>query len=141
MSNSKYLNAEDKNINALHLKIDALQAEASQIRATNARLTAALEYYASEKNWYQTNNNLHIYMTIGSLDTEGPNWIGGRAARIALAATGTEELAAIRGAMRDLDYIDGMRDKSISCQREGCTCTYDFARQALVALKKYFGGI
>lgn len=53
-------------------------------------LREALEYYANEKNWYDTSGN-GIRMVIASLDTEGQNWLGGRAARQALSRIPGEE--------------------------------------------------
>lgn len=50
-------------------------------------LAEALEYYANEKNWYFVNQDPRNRqrMVIGSIDTEGHDWIGGRGARIALS--------------------------------------------------------
>lgn len=52
-------------------------------------LVEALKYYADEKNWYPVNQRKDapvLNMVIGSVDTEGNDWTGGRNARLALAA-------------------------------------------------------
>lgn len=52
------------------------------------RAVEELNYYASEKNWHPVHNDPRkptARMVIGSLDTEGNDWIGGRQARIGLA--------------------------------------------------------
>ncbi len=55
-------------------------------------LVEALEFYASEKNWFGPgapfNEDKTQKMIIASVDTEGNNWLGGRTARKALAKFG-----------------------------------------------------
>jgi hypothetical protein len=75
-----------ENFNTALKAAEALELEQKR----SQRLVEALKYYADEKNWYGTRRDFSDSrrgqrMVIGSLDTEGDNWLGGYTARRALA--------------------------------------------------------
>jgi hypothetical protein len=70
---------------ALSKNETAHQQEIKRLKESMSIAMGALDYYASEENWYPVNKIWEHKMVIGSTDTEGENWVGGRRAREALA--------------------------------------------------------
>ncbi len=83
-----YESVKDELQKVMDISADQLIEHAHE-KLRSAKLIEALKYYANEANWYDVNNDDAdspvLRMVIGSVDTDGMDWIGGHKARKALA--------------------------------------------------------